>query len=112
MREMLSPTAAIVGKGLGNKVAFLTDGRFSGGTHGFVVGHISPEAHLGGPLALVEEGDHILIDAEVNEIKLEVSNEILEKRKENWKRPKEDAVGVLRKYSKMVGSASQGAVTD
>ena len=87
MREMLSPTAAIVGKGLGNKVAFLTDGRFSGGTHGFVVGHISPEAHLGGPLALVEEGDHILIDAEVNEIKLEVSNQILEKRKENWKRP-------------------------
>ena len=112
MREMLSPTAAIVGKGLGNKVAFLTDGRFSGGTHGFVVGHISPEAHLGGPLALVEEGDHILIDAEVNEIKLEVTNEILEKRKEIWRRPKGDAVGVLRKYSKMVGSASQGAVTD
>jgi len=111
MREMLSPTSAIVGKGLGDKVAFLTDGRFSGGTHGFVVGHISPEAHIGGPLALVEEGDTILIDAEANEINIEVNKDTLEKRKENWSKPKEKAQGVLRKYSKMVGSASQGAVT-
>ena len=111
MREMLSPTSAIMGKGLGDKVAFLTDGRFSGGTHGFVVGHISPEAHLGGPLALVKEGDEIRIDAEKNEVSLEVDLEILEVRKKNWKNPKEESQGVLRKYAKMVGSASSGAVT-
>ena len=111
MREMLSPTSAIMGKGLGDKVAFLTDGRFSGGTHGFVVGHISPEAHLGGPLALVEEGDEIRIDAEKNEVSLEVDEETLEVRKKNWKSPKEESQGVLRKYAKMVGSASSGAVT-
>ena len=111
MREMLSPTSAIMGKGLGDKVAFLTDGRFSGGTHGFVVGHISPEAHLGGPLALVEEGDEIRIDAEKNEVSLEVDEKTLEDRKRNWKSPKEESRGVLRKYAKMVGSASSGAVT-
>ena len=111
MREMLSPTSAIMGKGLGDKVAFLTDGRFSGGTHGFVVGHISPEAHLGGPLALVEEGDEIRIDAEKNEVSLEVDEKTLEDRKWNWKSPKEESQGVLRKYAKMVGSASSGAVT-
>ena len=111
MREMLSPTSAIMGKGLGDKVAFLTDGRFSGGTHGFVVGHISPEAHLGGPLALVEEGDEIRIDAEKNEVSLEVDEKTLEDRKKNWKSPKEESQGVLRKYAKMVGSASSGAVT-
>ena len=111
MREMLSPTSAIMGKGLGDKVAFLTDGRFSGGTHGFVVGHISPEAHLGGPLALVEEGDEIRIDAEKNEVSLEVDQKTLEVRKRNWKSPKEESQGVLRKYAKMVGSASSGAVT-
>jgi dihydroxy-acid dehydratase len=111
MREMLSPTSAIMGKGLGDKVAFLTDGRFSGGTHGFVVGHISPEAHLGGPLALVEEGDEIRIDTEKNEVSLEVDEETLEVRKKNWKSPKEESQGVLRKYAKMVGSASSGAVT-
>ena len=111
MREMLSPTSAIMGKGLGDKVAFLTDGRFSGGTHGFVVGHISPEAHLGGPLALVEEGDEIRIDAENNEVSLEVDEKTLEDRKRNWKSPKEESQGVLRKYAKMVGSASSGAVT-
>ena len=111
MREMLSPTSAIIGKGLGDKVAFLTDGRFSGGTHGFVVGHISPEAHLGGPLALVEEGDEIRIDAEKNEVSLEVDEKTLEDRKRNWKSPKEESQGVLRKYAKMVGSASSGAVT-
>ena len=111
MREMLSPTSAIMGKGLGDKVAFLTDGRFSGGTHGFVVGHISPEAHLGGPLALVQEGDEIRIDAEKNEVSLEVDEGTLEVRKKNWKSPKEESQGVLRKYAKMVGSASSGAVT-
>ena len=111
MREMLGPTSAIMGKGLGDKVAFLTDGRFSGGTHGFVVGHISPEAHLGGPLALVEEGDEIRIDAEKNEVSLEVDEKTLEDRKRNWKSPKEESQGVLRKYAKMVGSASSGAVT-
>ena len=111
MREMLSPTSAIMGKGLGDKVAFLTDGRFSGGTHGFVVGHISPEAHLGGPLALVKEGDEIRIDAEKNEVSLEVDEKTLEVRKKNWKSPKEESQGVLRKYAKMVGSASSGAVT-
>ena len=111
MREMLSPTSAIMGKGLGDQVAFLTDGRFSGGTHGFVVGHISPEAHLGGPLALVEEGDEIRIDAEKNEVTLEVDEKILELRKKNWQSPKGESRGVLRKYAQMVGSASSGAVT-
>jgi len=111
MREMLSPTSAIMGKGLGDQVAFLTDGRFSGGTHGFVVGHISPEAHLGGPLALVEEGDEIRIDAEKNEVSLEVDEKALELRKKNWKSPKGESRGVLRKYAQMVGSASSGAVT-
>ncbi len=111
MREMLSPTSAIMGKGLGDQVAFLTDGRFSGGTHGFVVGHISPEAHLGGPLALVEEGDSIRIDAKKNEVTLEVDQKILDFRKKSWKSPKEESQGVLRKYAKMVRSASLGAVT-
>ncbi len=111
MREMLGPTSAITGKGLGDKVAFLTDGRFSGGTHGFVVGHISPEAHLGGPIALVEEGDEIRIDANTNEINLEVDRKTLEARKKKWISPKEESEGVLKKYSRMVGSASSGAVT-
>ena len=111
MREMLSPTSAITGKGLGDKVAFLTDGRFSGGTHGFVVGHISPEAHLGGPLALVEEGDTISINADLNEINLVVDAEALERRRNNWKGPKINNEGVLGKYAKTVGSASKGAVT-
>ena len=111
MREMLSPTSAIMGKGLGDKVAFLTDGRFSGGTHGFVVGHISPEAHLGGPLALVQEGDEIKIDTDKNIVSLEIDEKTLELRKKNWKSPKEESQGVLRKYAKMVGSASSGAVT-
>ena len=111
MREMLSPTSAITGKGLGDKVAFLTDGRFSGGTHGFVVGHISPEAHLGGPLALVEEGDAISINADLNEINLIVDAEALERRRNNWKSPKVNNEGVLGKYAKTVSSASKGAVT-
>ncbi len=112
MREMLSPTAAIMGKGLGDKVAFLTDGRFSGGTHGFVVGHISPEAFVGGNLAIVEDGDQIEIDAEKNELNLLVSKDILKERKEKWVSPKrEDTGGVLLKYAKSVSSASSGAVT-
>ena len=111
MREMLSPTSAITGKGLGDKVAFLTDGRFSGGTHGFVVRHISPEAHLGGPLALVEEGDTISINADLNEINLVVDAEALERRRNNWKSPKINSEGVLGKYAKTVSSASKGAVT-
>ena len=111
MREMLSPTSAITGRGLGSKVAFLTDGRFSGGTHGFVVGHISPEAHIGGPLALVEEGDNILIDTNKKVINLEVESKVLVERKKAWKRPKKEVEGVLAKYSKMVSSASKGAVT-
>ena len=111
MREMLSPTSAITGKGLGDKVAFLTDGRFSGGTHGFVVGHISPEAHLGGPLALVEEGDAISINADLNEINLVVDTEALERRRNNWTSPKINNEGVLGKYAKTVSSASKGAVT-
>ena len=111
MREMLSPTSAITGRGLGSKVAFLTDGRFSGGTHGFVVGHISPEAHIGGPLALVEEGDNILIDTNKKVINLEVESKVLVERKKAWNRPKKEVEGVLAKYSKMVSSASKGAVT-
>ena len=108
---MLSPTAAIMGKGLGGKVAFLTDGRFSGGTHGFVVGHVSPEAHLGGPLALIEDGDVISIDANKNEINLMVDDKTLLQREKKWQAPKNLNVGVLAKYSKMVSSASKGAFT-
>ena len=113
MREMLKPTSAIMGQGLGDKVAFITDGRFSGGTHGFVVGHISPEAEVGGPIALIEDGDLIRIDAESNELILMVDEEILQERKRNLKNintsPKK---GVLAKYKHLVGSASKGAVTD
>ena len=113
MREMLKPTSAIMGQGLGDKVAFITDGRFSGGTHGFVVGHISPEAEVGGPIALIEDDDLIRIDAESNELILLVDEEILQERKGNLKNintsPKK---GVLAKYKHLVGSASKGAVTD
>ena len=112
MREMLSPTSAIMGKGLGGKVAFLTDGRFSGGTHGFVVGHITPEAHNGGAIALVRDGDEIFIDAVKNEINLVVSEQEIERRTKEWKVPdRKDVNGVLKKYSKIVSSASEGAVT-
>ena len=113
MPEMLKPTAAIMGAGLGNDVALITDGRFSGGTHGFVVGHITPEAQEGGTIALVEEGDYITIDAETNSINLEVSDEELIKRKKNWKAPNlKFKRGVLYKYARMVNSASKGCVTD
>jgi dihydroxy-acid dehydratase len=113
MREMLSPTGAIVGKGLGGDVALITDGRFSGGSHGFVVGHVSPEAALGGPLALVKNGDDITIDAERREITLHVAAAELKRRRRGWKPPQPYARrGALAKYAKQVSSASLGAVTD
>ncbi len=113
MREMLSPTSAIMGKGLGKDVALITDGRFSGGSHGFVVGHITPEAFDGGPLALVENGDRISIDAESRQITLDVGDEDLTERKKRWSRPAPRYTrGVLAKFAKLVSSASEGAVTD
>ena len=113
MREMLKPTSAIMGLGLGNKVGFITDGRFSGGTHGFVVGHISPEAADGGNIALIEEGDIILIDAENDKLTLKVEDEVLATRRSNWKNPiKTPDKGVLSKYANSVKSASLGAITD
>ena len=113
MREMLKPTSAIMGQGLGDKVAFLTDGRFSGGTHGFVVGHITPEAFDGGPLALVENGDRITIDADKDLLSIDISDEDLAKRKLEWINPiTHPKKGVLAKYAKSVKSASHGAITD
>jgi dihydroxy-acid dehydratase len=113
MREMLSPTAAIMGRGLGDKVALITDGRFSGGSHGFVVGHVSPEAALGGPLALVCDGDEISIDATRRELKLHVEESELRRRRSGWTAPAPYATrGVLAKYAALVSSASLGAVTD
>jgi dihydroxy-acid dehydratase len=113
MREMLKPTSAIMGLGLGDKVAFITDGRFSGGTHGFVVGHISPEAADGGLIALIENGDNILIDAKTDQLTLKVNEDEIEKRKLNWSNPiKTPQKGVLSKYAKSVQSASLGAITD
>ena len=113
MREMLKPTSAIMGQGLGDKVAFLTDGRFSGGTHGFVVGHITPEAFDGGPLALVENGDKITIDADKDLLSIDISDEDLAKRKSKWTNPvNHPKKGVLAKYAKSVKSASRGAITD
>ena len=113
MPEMLKPTAAIIGAGLGNDVALITDGRFSGGTHGFVVGHISPEAQVGGPIALVKEGDVITIDAVENSISLDISEEELMHRREQWKAPDlKFNKGVLYKYAKSVSCASEGCVTD
>ena len=113
MPEMLKPTAAIMGAGLGNDVALITDGRFSGGTHGFVVGHITPEAQVGGTLALVHDGDMITINAEDNTIVLVVDDKELERRKAKWKAPKlKVSSGVLYKYAKAVSSASNGCVTD
>lgn len=113
MREMLSPTSAIMGRGLGNEVALITDGRFSGGSHGFVVGHITPEAMVGGPIAVIEDGDTIVIDAEKDEINLLVSAEEMQQRLSAWQAPEPNVKrGVLAKYAKTVGSASEGAVTD
>ena len=113
MREMLKPTSAIMGLGLGDKVAFITDGRFSGGTHGFVVGHISPEAADGGLIALIKDGDKILIDAENDELILKVDQDEIDLRKKNWKNPTNPPKkGVLAKYAASVKSASLGAITD
>ena len=113
MREMLSPTSALSGLGLGGKVALITDGRFSGGSHGFVVGHISPEAAVGGPIALLHSGDRVSIDARRREIRVELPAAELRKRRRGWKPPRPYAVsGALAKYAQLVGSASRGAVTE
>ncbi len=113
MREMLAPTSAVMGKGLGKDVALITDGRFSGGSHGFVVGHITPEAFAGGPLAIVKNGDSITIDAEKREINLDITSDEIAQRLSKWKQPKPRyRRGVLAKYAAMVSSAHEGAVTD
>ena len=110
---MLSPTGAIMGKGMGNDVALITDGRFSGGSHGFVVGHVTPEAAVGGPIAILKDGDPITIDAESKELNLNLPQEEIDARLSKWTPPaiKEER-GVLAKYAKLVCSASEGAVTD
>jgi dihydroxy-acid dehydratase len=113
MREMLSPTSAVMGKGLGKDVALITDGRFSGGSHGYVVGHITPEAYVGGPLAIVQDGDTITIDAEKRRLDLNLSDVEIARRFQSWKQPDPRYTrGVLSKYMKSVNTASQGAVTD
>jgi dihydroxy-acid dehydratase len=113
MREMLSPTSALIGKGLGESVGLITDGRFSGGTWGMVVGHITPEAFEGGPIALVKEGDSITIDAKKRLIQVNVAKAELARRRAKWKAPKPKyRSGVLAKYARLVGNASKGAVTD
>jgi len=112
MREMLATTAALVGQGLGKKVAMVTDGRFSGGTRGFMVGHVAPEAYVGGPIALVKNGDEITIDTDTTVIDLHVSEEELAKRKAEWKKPEPNYTsGALAKFATLVGSAAQGAIT-
>jgi dihydroxy-acid dehydratase len=112
MREMLSPTSAIMGRGLGDTVALITDGRFSGGSHGFVVGHVTPEAAVGGPIALIEDGDAIIIDAVARTITLAVPTGVLDQRRQRWLAPPSPAgPGVLSKYAQLVSSASRGAVT-
>jgi len=113
MREMLAPTSAVMGKGLGTDVALITDGRFSGGTHGFVVGHITPEAFKGGNLAIVEDGDEIVIDAENNTLNLLVDDDVIASRLKKWKQPEPNyKKGILAKFAKLAKSASEGAVTD
>jgi dihydroxy-acid dehydratase len=113
MPEMLTPTSAIMGAGLGQDVALLTDGRFSGGSHGFIVGHIAPEAQVGGPIALIKNGDPITIDATNNSITVEISEKEMASRRKSWKAPPFKALrGTLYKYIKNVKSASQGCVTD
>lgn len=113
MREMLAPTSAIIGAGLGDKVGLITDGRFSGGTYGMVVGHIAPEAAVGGTIALINEGDSITIDATKNILRLNVDEKIIDQRKLAWK-PRESNYtrGVMAKYAKLVSTSSLGAVTD
>ena len=112
MREMLHVTAAIVGEGLSDSVALVTDGRFSGATHGFMVGHVTPEAFHGGPLAALEEGDTVVLDVEARELRVELSDDELEARLEAWSPPEPRyKTGVLAKYATLVSSASEGAVT-
>src|SRR6185436_1922630 len=112
MQEMLSVTAALVGEGLGDSVALITDGRFSGGTHGLMIGHIAPEAALGGPIGLVEEGDEIVIDVDARRLDLDVPDAVLERRRAAWSAPAPRyATGVMAKYAALVSSASEGAVT-
>ena len=112
MREMLATTAALVGQGLGKKVAMVTDGRFSGGTRGFMVGHVAPEAYVGGPIALIKDDDEITIDTETNVIDLHVSSEELENRRKQWSPPKSNyTTGALAKFATLVGSAAEGAIT-
>jgi dihydroxy-acid dehydratase len=112
MREMLSPSAALMGAGLGDSVALITDGRFSGGTHGIMIGHITPEAQVGGNIALVTEGDLIVIDLENETLQLLVTEDELENRRRNWHAaPRAYVRGVLSKYAKLVSSAAEGAVT-
>lgn len=112
MPEMLKPTSLIMGAGLGKEVALITDGRFSGGTHGFVVGHITPEAYEGGAIGIVKDGDTITIDAETDSLVLEISEEEMTKRKSEWIRPDRPVTGILKKYRYTVSSASEGCVTD
>ena len=113
MPEMLKPTSMIMGAGLGKTVALITDGRFSGGTHGFVVGHITPEAQTGGMIALLKDGDIITIDATANSIEVELSTEEIESRKKAWQSPPlKHKKGILYKYARTVASASEGCVTD
>jgi dihydroxy-acid dehydratase len=112
MQEMLQVTAALVGEGLGGSVALLTDGRFSGGTHGLMIGHVAPEAALGGPIALVEEGDAIVIDVEARRLDLDVPGAVLAERRARWQAPAPRYLGgVMAKYAALVSSASDGAVT-
>ncbi len=112
MREMLSPTAALIGEGLGDSVGLITDGRFSGGTYGMVVGHVAPEAYVGGTIALVQEGDSITIDAEQRLLQLNVPDDELAQRRAAWQSPQPRySRGVLAKYAKLVSSASSGAIT-
>jgi dihydroxy-acid dehydratase len=113
MQEMLAPTGALIGQGLGESVGLITDGRFSGGTWGMVVGHVAPEAFVGGPIALVQEGDSITIDAHQRLIQLNVSDGALDARRRQWKPPQARYTrGVLAKYTRLVSPASRGAVTD
>ena len=113
MREMLNPTSAIMGSGLGNSVALITDGRFSGATRGAAIGHVSPEAAVGGNIALIEEGDIVEIDIPANTININVSDEVLEERRKNWK-PREPRIttGYLSRYAKLVSSGCTGAVLE
>jgi dihydroxy-acid dehydratase len=112
MQEMLSVTAALVGEGMGEHVALLTDGRFSGGTHGLMIGHVAPEATLGGPIALVEEGDEIVIDVDRHALDVNVAPEVLAARRARWSAPAPRyKSGVMAKYAALVSSASLGAVT-